>query len=333
MDLIRGEIMTTMNHRFVDTNGIKMHFVEQGQGPLVILCHGFPECWYSWRHQLPALADAGFHAVAPDQRGYGQTDRPESIEAYNILQLTGDMVGLIHALGEERAIIIGHDWGAPVAWHCALLRPDLFYAIGLLSVPFRSGSWESGRPTEAMKKMAGEREFYMLYFQEPGKAEAEFEADVRRTMGIFLYTASGDPPPEKRWGYLFEKSQKFLDAGSLPEALPAWLTEQDLAFFTHEFERSGFRGGLNWYRNIDRNWELTPFLNGAKLRQPTLFIAGEFDAVIAMNRKAFNTMEKTVPALRKKVLVPGAGHWIQQERPTEVNRLLIEFLKSLAKDI
>jgi pimeloyl-ACP methyl ester carboxylesterase len=148
-------------------------------------------------------------------------------------------------------------------------------------------------------------------------------------MSVFLYTASGDPPPEKRWGYLFEKSKKFLDAGSLPKTLPAWLTEQDLAFFTHEFERTGFRGGLNWYRNIDRNWELTPFLNGAKLRQPTLFIAGEFDAVVAMNRKAFNTMEKTAPALRKKVLVPGAGHWIQQERPSEVNRLLIEFLKSL----
>jgi pimeloyl-ACP methyl ester carboxylesterase len=321
--------MATMNHRFVDTNGIKMHLVEQGQGPLVILCHGFPECWYSWRHQLPALAEAGFHVVAPDQRGYGQTDRPEPIVAYDILQLTGDMVGLIHALGEERAIIVGHDWGAPVAWHCALLRPDLFHTIALLSVPFRSRSWESERPTEGMKRMAGEREFYMLYFQEPGKAEAEFEADVRRTMAIFLYTASGDPPPEKRWSHLFGKSEKFLDTGSLPEMLPAWLTEQDLAFFTSEFERTGFRGGLNWYRNIDRNWELTPFLNGAKLLQTALFIAGEFDAVVAMNRKAFNTMEKTMPALRKKVLLPGAGHWIHQERPTEVNRLLIEFLKSL----
>jgi pimeloyl-ACP methyl ester carboxylesterase len=306
-----------------------MHFVEQGQGPLVILCHGFPECWYSWRHQLPALADAGFHVVAPDQRGYGQTDRPEPIEAYNILQLTGDMVGLIHALGEERAIIVGHDWGAPVAWHCALLRPDLFRAITLLSVPFRSGSWESVRPTDGMKKIAGEQQFYMLYFQEPGKAEAEFEADVRRTMGIFLYSASGDPPPEKRWRHLFSKSEKFLDTGSLPETSPAWLSEQDLAFFTREFERTGFRGGLNWYRNIDRNWELTPFLNGAKLRQPALFIAGEFDAVVAMNRKAFNTMEMTMPRLGKKVLLPGAGHWIQQERPTEVNRLLIEFLTGL----
>jgi pimeloyl-ACP methyl ester carboxylesterase len=271
-----------------------MHFAEQGQGPLVILCHGFPECWYSWRHQLPALADAGFHVVAPDQRGYGQTDRPEPIEAYNILQLTGDMVGLIHALGEERAIIVGHDWGAPVAWHCALLRPDLFRAIALLSVPYRSGSWESGRPTEAMKRMAGGQEFYMLYFQELGKAEAELEADISKTMRIILYTSSGDPPLEKRWRYLFGKSEKFLDTGSLPETLPAWLTEQDVAFFAHEFERTGFRGGLNWYRNIDRNWELTRFLNGVKLRQPALFVAGEHDSVVAMNRKAFDTLEKTM---------------------------------------
>ena len=222
--------MASINHRFVDTNGIKMHFAEQGQGPLVILCHGFPECWYSWRHQIPALADAGFHVVAPDQRGYGQTDQPEPIEAYNILQLTADMVGLIHALREEGAIIIGHDWGAPVAWHCALLRPDLFRAIVLLSVPYFSRSWESGRPTEAMKRMAGEQEFYMLYFQEPGKAEAELEADVSKTMRISLYSSSGDPPPEKRWRYLFGKSEKFLDTGSLPKTLPAWLTEQDLAF-------------------------------------------------------------------------------------------------------
>lgn len=321
--------MVAINHRFVDTNGIRMHFVEQGQGPLVILCHGFPECWYSWRHQLPILANAGFHAVAPDQRGYGQTDRPAPLEAYNILQLTGDVVGLMRALGEERAIVVGHDWGAPVAWHCALLRPDLFRAVVLLSVPYLSRSWESGRPTESMKRMAGEQEFYMLYFQEPGKAEAELEADVSKTMRTFLYSASGDAPPEKRWRYLFGKSEKFLDAGSLPETLPSWLTEGDVAFFAAEFKRTGFRGGLNWYRNIDRNWELTPFLNGAKLRQPALFIAGEHDAVIAMNWKAFNTLEKTMPALSKKVLLPGAGHWIQQERPTEVNRLLIEFLSTL----
>jgi pimeloyl-ACP methyl ester carboxylesterase len=321
--------MVDVNHRFIDTNGISMHIAEQGEGALVVLCHGFPECWYSWRHQLPALAAAGYHMVAPDQRGYGQTDRPEPIEAYHILQLTGDMVGLVHALDAEQAIIVGHDWGAPVAWHCALLRPDLFHAVALLSVPYLQRAWEDIRPTEAMRRMAGEREFYQLYFQEPGTAEAELEADVRTTMRMFLYAASGDAPPEKRWRFLFGKSEKFLDTGSLPEVLPGWLTEQDLDVFAREFERTGFRGGLNWYRNIDRLWELTPFLNGATLRQPTLFVAGAVDPVITMYRGAFDVLEQTVPNLRQKVLLPGAGHWIQQERPAQVNRLLLEFLASL----
>ena len=318
--------MAEANHRFIETNGIRMHIAEQGEGPLVVLCHGFPECWYSWRHQLPALAEAGYHAVAPDQRGYGQTDRPAPIDAYNIFQLTGDIVGLVHALREDQAVIVGHDWGAPVAWHCALLRPDMFRAIALLSVPYVPRSWQDIRPTEAMKRMAGDQQFYQLYFQEPGKAEAELEADVRQTMRMFLYSASGDPPPEKRWRFLFSKSETFLDTGSQPDTLPAWLTEQDIDYFTREFERTGFRGGLNWYRNIDSRWEQTPFLTGAKLHQPALFVAGEADAVIAMRRAAFDSLEAAVPNLKKKVLLPGAGHWIQQERPTEVNHLLLEFL-------
>ncbi len=321
--------MAAVNHRFVDTNGIKMRIAEQGTGPLVVLCHGFPECWYSWRHQLPALANAGYHAVAPDQRGYGQTDRPEAIEAYTILQLTADIVGLINALGDERATIVGHDWGAPVAWHCALLRPDLFQAVALLSVPYRRRSWADIRPTDAMKRIAGENHFYQLYFQEPGKAEAELEADIRKTIRMLLYSASGDAPPEKRWRFLFGKSEKLLDSCALPETLPAWLTERDIDFFTSEFERTGLRGGLNWYRNIDRSWELTPFLNGAKLRQPSFFIAGAVDAVLTMFRQHFDTIDETMPNLRKKVLLPGAGHWIQQERPAEVNKLLIEFLAGL----
>ena len=198
-----GAPMAETNHRFVETNGIRMHVAEAGEGPLVILCHGFPECWYSWRHQLPALAAAGYHAVAPDQRGYGETDRPEPVEAYHILHLTADMVGLVHALGKARAIIVGHDWGAPVAWHCALLRPDLFTGVGLLSVPYLQRSWSDPRPTEIMRLLAGEQQFYQLYFQEPGKAEAELEADVRVSLATLLYSASGDPPPERRWRFLF----------------------------------------------------------------------------------------------------------------------------------
>jgi len=321
--------MVTVNHRFIDTNGIRMHIAEQGRGELVILCHGFPECWYSWRHQLAAIADAGFHVVAPDQRGYGQTDQPESIEVYNILQLTSDIVGLVHALDREQAIIIGHDQGATVAWHCALLRPDLFKAIALLSVPYRARSWDSTPPTEMLKRMAGGQQFYMLYFQEPGKVEAELEADVRKSLSMILYSASGDAPPEKRWRFMFDKSKKFIDTVTQPEQLPSWLTEQDLDFLTHEFERTGFRGGLARYRNLDRDWELTRFLSGAKIQQPALFIGGEFDAIVSRNQDLFNNLEKTMPNLRKKVLLPNTGHWIQQERSTEVNQLLIEFLTNV----
>ena len=321
--------MAETKQRVLEINGINMHITEQGEGPLVILCHGFPELGYSWRHQLSALAEAGFHAVAPDQRGYGRTDRPEDIEAYNIFHLVGDIVGLVQALGEEQAVIAGHDWGAPVAWNSALLRPDIFRALVLLSVPYRSGAWSTRPPTEGMKLMAGDKEFYQLYFQEPGKAEKELEADVRKTMLMFLYTLSGDPPPEKRWRFLFEKSERFIDTGTVPDSLPTWLTDQDLDFFTAEFERTGFRGGLNWYRNIDRNWELNSFLNGAKISQPTLFAAGELDGVIAMSGAGYEKLEDSIPNLKKKVLIPGAGHWIQQERPDEINRLLVEFITGL----
>ncbi len=319
--------MEELKHRIIDTNGIKMHIAEQGQGPLVIMCHGFPELWYSWRHQLQALAEAGFHAVAPDQRGYGRTDRPEPIEAYNILQLVGDIVGLVHALGEERAVIVGHDWGAPVAWQSALLRPDIFHSLILLSVPFSQRTLDSIRPTEAMRRMAGDLELYILYFQEPGKVEKELEADARDALLRFIYTLSGDPPPEKRWNFLFSKDKRFIDTAYMPDTLPEWLTKHDIDVFAEEFKRTGFRGGVNWYRNIDRNWELTPFLNGAKIHQPSLFIAGELDGVITMSRKAFDNLENTIPNLKQKILIPGAGHWVQQERPREVNDLLIEFLK------
>jgi pimeloyl-ACP methyl ester carboxylesterase len=320
--------MREIAHRFVETNGIRMHIAEQGEGPLVILCHGFPECWYSWRHQLTALAEAGYHAVAPDQRGYGQTDRPEPIEAYHILELTADMAGLVHALGRQEAVIVGHDWGAPVAWHCGLLRPDLFRAVGLLSVPYLPRPWKDKmRPTDLMRAMVGEKEFYMLYFQEPGKAEAELETDVRMAMRMLLYSGSGDAPHKERWRAIFDKCETLLDTCAMPRALPPWLTEKDIDFFAGEFERTGFRGALNWYRNIDRNWEMTPFLRGAKLCQPTLFAAGGEDGVITLYRKDFDHMEDAVPHLWKKALIPGAGHWIQQERPEEVNALLIAFLQ------
>lgn len=317
--------MDAIKHHFIQTNGIRMHVAEQGEGPLVVLCHGFPESWYSWRHQLAALAKAGFRGVAPDQRGYGQTDRPEAIEAYDLLRLTSDIVGLVHALGEEKAVVIGHDWGAPVAAHCALLRPDIFHAVALLSVPHFSGSWNDSRPTLAMKEVFADKEFYQLYFQEPGKAEQELEADVERTLRLFLYSAHGQKPLR----LIYKKTEKLLDTGAIPPTLPDWLTEEDIAFYVKEFERTGFRGGLNWYRNIDRRWKTLSFLIGAKIQQPSLFIAGEKDGVIAWMRKSYDRLEEAMPHLRKKILLEGAGHWIQQEKAEEVNALLIEFLDGL----
>jgi len=319
--------MSELQHKFVTTNGIRMHYMEQGAGPLVVLCHGWPESWYSYRHQIPALADAGFRVVAPDQRGYGQTDRPEPIESYNILNLVGDIVGLVNSLGVDSAVIVGHDWGAPVAWNSALVRPDIFRAIALLSVPyFPRGPM---RPSVGMKALAGDNHFYQLYFQEPGKVEKELEADPRRSLAMMLYSASGDPPPAEQWKFIFPKTMKFIETGTFPKKLPPWLTEADLDFFAGEFKRAGFRGGINWYRNSDRNWELTAFLDGAKLRQPSVFAAGDQDVVGKMIPGAYDVAGAFMPNLKKKVIIPGAGHWIQQERPKEINEILIEFLKSL----
>lgn len=316
-----GEI----THRTIQTNGINMHIAEAGEGPLVLLLHGFPESWYSWRHQLPALAAAGYHAVAPDQRGYGRTDAPAAIEDYDIRHLTADAAGVLDALGEETGVVVGHDWGAPVAWHCALLYPERFPAVAALSVPYM------GRgplpPLQMMRQVFANQFFYIIYFQTPGVAEAELEADVRRSLRLFLYTASGDL--EETDGNFWQKppDAKFLDGLPEPKRLPPWLTEADLDYFAAEFERTGFRGPLNWYRNFDRNWELTPQLAGAKVGQPAMFIAGEKDGV--MRFTSVEPMKQLVPDMRKLVMLPGCGHWTQQERPAEVNAELIAFLKGL----
>jgi len=325
--------MEKVHHRTIKANGINIHIAEQGTGPLVILCHGFPELWYSWRHQLSALAEAGYHAVAPDQRGYGRTDRPVDIDAYTIFHLTGDMVGLIHALGEEQAVIAGHDWGSRIAWHCALLRPDMFRGVVLSSVPYvpRCGDESDTRPTDKMRLMAGDKQFYQLYFQEPGKAEAELEADVRKTLLTLFYSGSANASPEQSLRFFFEKSEKFLDTASPPDILPDWITEQDISFFVKEFTRTGFSGGLNWYRNLDTLWEQTYFLMKAKIFQPVLYVGGEKDAVITnpMYKKALENLNTSCPNLTKKVFIPDAGHWVQQEQPEYINKLYIEFLENL----
>lgn len=320
--------MADVRHRFITANGIRIHLAEAGEGPLVLLCHGFPESWYSWRHQLPALAEAGFHAVAPDMRGYGQTDAPDPIDAYTQFHIVADMVGILDALGVQTAVIVGHDWGAPVAWNAALWRPDRFRAVVGLSVPFTPRSPRP--PTEAFKAIYGDQFFYILYFQEPGKAEAELERDVRRTVRMTLYSASGDGPDRSLLPVL-PKTAGFLDGMVDPgeEKLPTWLRTEDLDFYTAEFLRRGFRGGLNWYRNMDRTWELAAPWADAKVTVPALFISGEKDVVRAMSPGAAEAMRKWVPNLRDVIWLSGCGHWTQQERPADVNAALIDFLRSL----
>ena len=289
----------------------------------------FPKSWYSWRHQLRALANAGFRAVAPDMRGYGKTDRPEQIDQYTLLHLVGDMVGLVDALGERQAVIAGHDWGAPVAWHAALMRPDLFRAVIGLSVPFRPRSLV--RPTTAMPQ-TDDTWFYQLYFQKPGVAEAELERDVRLTIRSILYTASGDiGRGTGKPISTVPRDGGFLSHASNPATLPAWLSEQDIDFYAAEFARTGFRGGLNWYRNIDRSWELLAPFAGAQVTVPALYVAGDRDLVVTFKGmdQLIPGLAKHVPKLRRTIMLPGCGHWTQQERPEEVNAAMISFLREL----
>jgi pimeloyl-ACP methyl ester carboxylesterase len=322
-----------ISHRFIQTNGIRMHLAEAGTGPLVVLCHGFPESWYSWRHQLQVLADSGFHAVAPDMRGYGQTDRPAKADQYTLLHLAGDMVGLLDTLGEQTAVIAGHDWGAPVAWHAALLRPDRFRAVIGLSVPFIPR--RPGPPTTLMPQTE-DAQFYQLYFQTPGVAEAEFERDVRRTLRSLLYSGSGDAPRPKEGTNtdgvgMVSRRRGFLDSMVDPAVLPPWLNDADVDFYVREFQRTGFAGGLNWYRALDSSWELLAPFAGAKVTVPALYVAGDRDLVVSFRGMdlLIPNLKMFVPQLSKTIMLPGCGHWTQQERAAEVNEAMVEFLRKL----
>jgi pimeloyl-ACP methyl ester carboxylesterase len=311
----------------LQANGIRMRVAQQGAGPLVLFCHGWPESWYSWRHQLAALAAAGYRAVAPDMRGYGGTEAPSDVEQYTMLHLVGDMVELVKALGESQAVIVGHDWGAPVAWNSALLRPDLFRAVVGMSVPFSP----PGR-VEFLGALAkrGIENFYMQYFQTPGVAEAELERDVEASLRRIYFSGSGDGPERATFGML-APNKGFLANTVDPEALPSWLSRDDLAYYAGEFRRGGFRGGLNWYRNLRRSWELLAPWRGCVIRQPSMFIAGARDDVLKFptSKPQIDHFPGTLPGLRGCHILEGAGHWIQRERASAVNELLLGFLKTL----
>ena len=294
---------TSVVQRRLRANGVELHVAELGSGPPVVLCHGFPELWYSWRHQLPALAAAGYRALAPDLRGYGQSSIPLDVEAYDLPTVCNDMLGLLDDLDEERAVFAGHDWGASVVWQIALAHPDRVAAVVGISVPFAPRA--PAPPVSLLREALGE-DFYIVWFQQPGVADAALARDPRRTLAT-----------TRQW------TAQWAEDHEQP-ARPGWLTDEDLGLYVREFERTGFSGGLNYYRNIDRTWQLTADLAQRRIEQPALFITGSRDPVRRF--MPAEIMNGWVTDLRESVVVEGAGHWVQQERPREVNEALLGFL-------
>ena len=320
--------MAQPNFETVATNSIHLRVALAGQGPLVVLVHGWPESWYSWRHQIPALAEAGYRVAAPDVRGYGGSDKPEAIEAYAIKEICADIAGLVTALGETQAILVGHDWGAPIVWNTALFHPEKVRAVVGLSVP-HTGRGPAPR-IELFRNIYKDRFFYQLYFQEPGVAEAELEADVRTSLRKIYYWASGEAIAA---GIRLYKpaDAKLLDDLPDPEPFPAWLTPADLDYYVGEFQQSGFRGPLNRYRTSKLDFEHQAAVADKCVAQPAAFIAGSLEPVLHYlpGVDLIETMRTRVADLRLVRLIEGVGHWVQQERPEEVNAALTTFLRGL----
>jgi pimeloyl-ACP methyl ester carboxylesterase len=311
-----------ITERLIDTNGVRLRTLESGRrgDPLVILAHGFPELSYSWRHQIPALAAAGYHVLAPDQRGYGGSSRPAAIDAYNIVELTSDLVGLLDDVGAERAAVVGHDWGSIVAWTMPLLHPGRVAAVAGLAGP--PTPRPSKPPTAGWRRRFGENFFYILYFQEPGVADADLARDPAVTM---RRTLAGRLPNHAEAAYMAQPGPAgYVERLPEPAALPHWLSERELDHYVQEFARTGFTGALNWYRNFDRNWELTADPPADTITVPALFLAGTDDPVLSF--APTDRYAKVVRGPYRQVLIGDAGHWIQQEKPAEVNRELLAFL-------
>jgi pimeloyl-ACP methyl ester carboxylesterase len=308
--------------------GVELSVTEAGpaDGPLVVLAHGFPELAWSWRHQVPALAEAGYHVLAPDQRGYGRSTQPADVEAYDIAHLTDDLVALIDDAGRERAAIVGHDWGSMVVWGTAQRHPGRVAGVVGMSVPFVPRG--DHPPTSAMRHLLGDAFFYMLYFQEPGVADADLDADPERTMRGMLLGMSPEARATLDPAAMFANDGRgFVDRLPQVEGVPGWITEEEVRHYVEEFRRTGFTGGINWYRNLDRNWELMEPYAGQEVQPPARFVGGAEDPVLMMTPPA--VQDGWLADDRGTVIVPGAGHWVQQEKPAEVNTTLLEFLDGL----
>ena len=325
--------MTLPNYRMLQANGLRLRVTEQGQGPLVLLCHGFPETAHAWRHQLPALAAAGYRAVAPDMRGFGGSDSPKAVDAYTVLDAVGDLVALVEQLGEQQAVLVGNDWGATMAWQAARLRPDRFRAVAALGVPLMGRA--PMLPSQLFPQSA-QAWFYVHYFNEEGLAERELDADVATALRRIYFAASGaagprsDPRTPNPFGML-PRGGGLLAALPEPAALPHWLSPRDFDVFVQVFQATGFRGGLNYYRNLDRNWAADAAFDGLHVEVPALYLVGERDTGLAMPGMAdlIAAMPALAPRLRGSHTIAEAGHWLPQEAPERVNQELIGFLRSL----
>jgi pimeloyl-ACP methyl ester carboxylesterase len=315
------------NHQFAQINGIKMHYVDEGKGPAIVLLHGYPLSWYSWRNQIPALVEAGYRVIVPSQRGYGQTEAPENIEDYDITTLSGDVVGLLNTLEIDDAVIAGWDWGSPVASTTALLRPDLVRGLVMISSPYNPRGDEL--PTDVFKTRFRSQGvvFYQDYFQTPGVEDHDYK-DTAYALRFSLTSLTAMAGPDERGGFVLKPGETMLDHMVEPKKLPQWLTPQVLNYYIQEFDNN-WTGPLNWYRAVDAGWKNTSFLSGAKVQQPAMFIAGTEDPGIKWGKAVYDRLEENVPNLYKNVLIPNVGHLAPEEEPTIVNELLIDFLKQL----
>lgn len=319
-----------VTERTVSTNGVDLHVLDAGpaDGPVVVLAHGFPELAYSWRHQIPALAAAGYRVLAPDQRGYGRSSRPDEVTDYDITHLTDDLLGLLDDVDATDATFVGHDWGSMVVWQMALLHPDRVNGVVGMSVPFLPRT--PMPPVEMMRAVFADNFFYIVYFQEPGVADAELGADPARTMRRMLCGVAiraGDDSAEQAINMAANDGRGFVDRIPEPDLLPEWLHQDELDFYVAEFERTGFTGGINWYRNMDRNWELTPQNQDKHLAMPAAFIGGSADPVLVMT--PIDGQAAWLDDFRGNTIVDGAGHWVQQEAPGPVNDALLGFLADI----
>ncbi|MED6188281.1 hypothetical protein PIB30_084441 [Stylosanthes scabra] len=315
--------MEGIKHRKVAVNGINMHIAEKGEGPVVLFLHGFPELWYSWRHQILALSDRGYHCVAPDLRGYGETDAPTSVDSYTGFNIVDDIVALIHSLQVEKVFLVGHDWGAIIGWYFCMLHPEMVKAYVCLSVPFLRRN-PTVPTVDGMRAMYGDN-YYVCRFQKPGEMEAEMAvAGTKYVIKNILTTRKPGPPilPPGEFGTGFNPDMN--------DTLPSWLTQEDLDYFVSNFERTGFTGALNYYRNFNRNWELEAPWSGAKIEVPVRFITGDLDMVYtSLGLKEYiqyGDFKEDVPNLEHIIVQTGVAHFNTMETPEDVTNHIYTFI-------